>query len=169
MALKGGVSKYGMISKELKRICSRTDACIVTTMFDPYGFPKDVPNCKDPKDVFELEKAISEDISNRKFVPYISKHEFEALLFSDVTAFESDYPEAVQKLMKIRKEYSSQEDIDNSPSTAPSKRILGQIEFERHSRSGEKLLLPAQDVRIEFRAPRAHTVFVDNHGNIGTP
>ena len=127
IAHKGGVSTYGMISKELKRLCGRTDAYVVTTMFDLYGFPPDVPNCKDPKDVSALEEAISEDISNRKFVPYISKHEFEALLFSDVTAFESSYPEAVQKLMKIRKEYSSPEDINNSPSTAPSKRILGQI------------------------------------------
>ncbi len=136
IAHKGGVSKYSTIGKELKMLCHNTDADIVTTMIDFYGFPSDVPNCRNPKDISALEEAICKDVSCRKFIPYISKHEFEALLFSDISAFSNNYPDAVQKLLKIRKEYSSPEEINNSPSTAPSKRILGLIPEYRKTSDG---------------------------------
>jgi len=53
-------------------------------------------------------------------------HEFEALLFSNVDVLPKilTMPEKADKFSKIRDDFSSPEDINNHPNTAPSKRIL---------------------------------------------
>jgi hypothetical protein len=61
-----------------------------------------------------------------QFIPYIQQHEFEALLFSDPSAFDAAMPgerSIVGPLTQIRDQFASPEDIDNGPATAPSKRI----------------------------------------------
>lgn len=52
-------------------------------------------------------------------------HEFEALLFSDCLAFPQTLhaPDIAQHLQRQRDEFESPEEIDDSPETAPSKRI----------------------------------------------
>ena len=54
-------------------------------------------------------------------------HEFEALLFSDTAAFAEAFPgqtAVLRELAAIRAAFPDPEAIDNSPQTAPSKRIL---------------------------------------------
>ena len=60
-----------------------------------------------------------------RFVPYVMMHEFEALLFSDCEGFARgiDRPEAAVSLQAIRDGFASPEEIDDSPETAPSKRV----------------------------------------------
>ena len=52
-------------------------------------------------------------------------HEFEAMLFSDCERFSVGIgrPELSPSFQQIRDGFASPEDIDDSPSTAPSKRI----------------------------------------------
>jgi hypothetical protein len=52
-------------------------------------------------------------------------HEFEALLFSDCKAFATaiGHPAAEPKLQEIRNQFQTPEEINDSPVTAPSKRI----------------------------------------------
>ena len=56
-------------------------------------------------------------------------HEFEALLFVDPNKFKEwvDDESIIDSLHQIKASYSSPEEINNSPQTAPSKRILGLI------------------------------------------
>ena len=78
----------------------RRDTC-VTTFFDLYGLPANFPGCSDapsPGDPLnrarhieaELHRQVVHDAGCRpeRFVPHVQPHEFEALLFSDVKAFE---------------------------------------------------------------------------------
>ena len=60
-----------------------------------------------------------------RFVPYVMMHEFEALLFSDCDAFARGIsrPTLSTELQQIRDAFDSPEEIDDSPTTAPSKRI----------------------------------------------
>ena len=60
-----------------------------------------------------------------RFVPYVMMHEFEALLFSDCDAFARGIfrPELGTDFQRIRDAFDSPEEIDDSPITAPSKRI----------------------------------------------
>ena len=60
-----------------------------------------------------------------RFVPFVVMHEFEALLFSDCAAFARAIgrPALSGSFQAIRDQFDSPEDINDSPTTAPSKRV----------------------------------------------
>ena len=99
----------------------------VTSLVDFYGF-----RGKGNATIDALEACIGRQVRShihnkwdgRKVIPYVQKHEFEALLFADTQAFaEIDVPpEGVKQLAAIRLSFAP-EDIDDDPETAPSKRI----------------------------------------------
>jgi hypothetical protein len=74
-----------------------------------------------------------DDFDPQRFVPYVVMHEFEGLLFSDCDALARGVGNRSlsHALHEIREEFDSPEEINDSPQTAPSKRI--------------KLLLPNYD------------------------
>ncbi len=128
---KGGATTYSRIEKEVLNLLADSSACTVTTMFDYYGLPHDFPgfssktgNCYEQ--IAQLEKAFADKIGNNKFVPYIQLHEFEALLFSApevIDVIMSGKQLTNSNLRKIRAAYNSPEEINDNPTTAPSKRI----------------------------------------------
>lgn len=102
----------------------------VTTLVDFYGF-KD----RDGRSRAETERAILDKTSKlttgfdpRFVLPYVQLHEFEGLLFTDPAAFEwvqDGWSEEVhQALSDVALAFESPEHINDSPETAPSKRIL---------------------------------------------
>jgi hypothetical protein len=64
---------------------------------------------------------------SRHFVPFVTMHEFEALLFSDPDLFAQgiERRDLAAGFLAIRQGFSSPEDINDSAETAPSKRISG--------------------------------------------
>ena len=119
--------------------------CISTTMVDYYGLPqrdgawpgraeaaRQARQGSDRKAAC-VEAALLEDLiaemgrsfNPRRFVPFVVMHEFEGLLFSDCAAFSRGIyrPDLESDLRKIRDQFASPEEIDDSPVTAPSKRI----------------------------------------------
>ncbi len=62
----------------------------------------------------------------QRFIPYFQMHEFEALMFSDPAIFADAIgrPDLRSDFAEIRQKFDSPEHIDDSPVTAPSKRIL---------------------------------------------
>ncbi len=136
---KGGLVSYAKAKLQLLRL-SREDASgFVSTMFDLYALPKDFPGKQasdypiqgtgQQKAEF-LEQKLESDIGECNFIPNLMVHEFEALLFSNPKIFSSweDDECVVNALVKIAADYSadnkSPEDINDSPHTAPSKRIV---------------------------------------------
>ena len=113
--------------------------CFATTMVDYYGLPDDWPGRLQSNALAYSQKAdtvqgaLLADISQQmgasfnpdRFVPYVMMHEFEAMLFSDCERFSLGIgrPELASKIQEIRDGFASLEEIDDSPSTAPSKRI----------------------------------------------
>lgn len=131
---KGGLVSYAKVKPQITRQCREKHTAFVTTLFDLYALPNDFPQ----KETLEyrqiihghgkadfLEKALSEDIAERNFIPNILVHEYEALLFSNVSAF-LDWTDEniVESLQNISQSYSTPEHINDSPQTAPSKRII---------------------------------------------
>jgi hypothetical protein len=129
---KGGISTYGKIQWQIKQKCKEDRDAYVTTMLDVYGLPKDFPGkagslkIADISDrVQSLEAAFSEDIAQKRFIPNLLMHEFEALLFSVPSAFAEWFGETTaRKLQEERQGFATPEHIDDNPETAPSKRIL---------------------------------------------
>lgn len=60
-----------------------------------------------------------------RFVPYVMMHEFEGLLFSDCKRFGDGIrrPDLAAHFQGIRDGFNSPEEIDDSPISAPSKRV----------------------------------------------
>jgi len=68
---------------------------------------------------------MGESFDPQRFVPYVVMYEFEGLLFSDCEAFARGIGQRALsgKFSEIRNAFDSPEEINDSPITAPSKRI----------------------------------------------
>jgi hypothetical protein len=110
-----------------------------TTFFDFYGLPTNFPGkdaARQKNNIAEKSACLLDALSEalkaklgasplRRFIPYVQMHEFEGLLFSDVDALARGINQnSLRHSFKaIRDQFNSPEEINDSPSTAPSKRI----------------------------------------------
>ncbi|MGV7963724.1 DUF4276 family protein [Photorhabdus tasmaniensis] len=129
---KGGITSYGKVKYQITRLCRQDPGAFVTTLIDYYGLPTDFPDYNEQQDnaanerVVKLEQAFANDIGQTNFIPNLLLHEFEALLFCQPEKFADwlDVNAPISVLQTIKAQFDSPEDINNSPQTAPSKRIL---------------------------------------------
>ena len=136
---KGGNFKFDRLYPDVKNRLLGDRSCYCTTFFDFYGLPTQFPgkgeaviqsNIKEKAATVQsamseaLEKQVGAE-AMRRFIPFIQMYEFEALLFSDPAAFakgigkqslENDFE-------RIVSEFPTPEHINDSPQTAPSKRV----------------------------------------------
>ena len=112
---------------------------LVTTMVDYYGLPQTWPGrANAPSLPFRdrasaVEREVLRDVSSAlgssfdpsRFMPYIVMHEFEGLLFGDPDGFSLGIGKSdlSPKLRAIRNSFGTPEEINDSPDTAPSKRV----------------------------------------------
>ena len=102
----------------------------VTSLVDFYGFKEKGNATSDA-----LEQLINQAVGCRigrywdesRVFAYVQRHEFEALLFSDVSCFGvviGNIPgSTLAALQAVRGRFATPEDINDSAETAPSKRI----------------------------------------------
>lgn len=126
---RGGVSDYNKVRNELILLCKQYSKYTITTMFDYYAMPHNTPmiDCDEP-DLFKrvgiIEESITRDIGQPNCFFGLMVHEFEALLFSEPKAFSLIAGDrVVRAVQEIRNSAPSPEHINNSPETAPSKRL----------------------------------------------
>lgn len=127
---KGGITSYDQVKRDILRLV-RSSTTAVTTFIDYYGLPNSFPGSgkggSSVDKVLAIEKAFFDDIGATNFIPYVQIHEFEALLFSSLSGFEYNFPEDIRKLEKVRRiaeDFPNPENINDNPSTAPSKRLI---------------------------------------------
>jgi Domain of unknown function (DUF4276) len=135
---RGGVpTRYEVLRRDISNtLRSRKQVDVYfTTMIDLYGLPDDFPgrseHQRDPGNptlyVDALEKYFDLDIGDRRFIPYLQLHEYEAMLFANPDAFRDSFDkcdEAIEELKRIVQTHPSIEHIDDGAETAPSKRII---------------------------------------------
>jgi hypothetical protein len=127
---KGGFVNYRHLKNDVLKRIGETDV-VISTFVDYFRMPDNMPNYADcqayghvDERVARLEKSMKEDINSPKFIPYIQKHEFEALLFASNTGFEELYKQEVFiQTAGIIDTYNNPEEINTHPDTAPSKRL----------------------------------------------
>jgi hypothetical protein len=132
---RGGIRPWPSVRRDIINHLKEDAECIATTMVDYYGLPTQWPGRKKASElVFAqkapcVEKALLDDLAdamdNRRFVPFVVMHEFEGLLFSDCGAFSRAIgrPNLESKFKAIRDQFETPEEINDSPDTAPSKRV----------------------------------------------
>lgn len=138
---RGGIRPWPAVRKDIIATLKQDRDVHCTTMFDYYALPSDWPGLMEARQqnlisakAEAIERSIHADIcwqlgdsfDKKRFVPYIQMHEFEALLFSDtlVLAETVQSPYIHARLDEIVEECGEPEGIDDSPESAPSKRII---------------------------------------------
>jgi hypothetical protein len=141
---RGGIRPWNAVRKDILRHLQEDPGSRSTTMVDYYGLPQsgsrawpgrvDAANRAFTEKAQTVEVALTADISSElgagfdpsRFIPYVMMHEFEGLLFSDPTRFGQGIgkPDLIAKFQEIRDQFTTPEEINDSPDTAPSKRIL---------------------------------------------
>ncbi|NJL30017.1 MAG: DUF4276 family protein [Thermoanaerobaculia bacterium] len=142
---KGGISSYVKIALDLRELLRDSSATAVTTMVDYYGLPTDFPgkatlsaatSCYQRAD--QLEAAWRDDISDSRFIPYLSLHELEALLLTDPDQIAralnvSQAPRALRTAVAAKK---SPEEINDGVNTHPAARITQALPSYRKALHG---------------------------------
>ncbi len=137
---KGGHVTFDRLYMNVRRQLYNNRKAYCSTLVDYYGLDSEFPGVEAASSAFDvgakakavadgLIRALSETIEQDpllRFIPYIQMHEFEGLLFSDPVAFADAIgrPALRNDFAEIRKKFDTPEHIDNSPVTAPSKRVL---------------------------------------------
>ena len=128
--VRGGVSSYAKIRSDIRGLLRDRHATCVTTMLDYYGLPGDFPGKNSiprgtPYDRVEhLEQAFAEDIEDRRFVPFLMLHEFEALLFVDLSVVREMVTDSGGSQGSAHlPDVSNPEEINDGQDTHPSARL----------------------------------------------
>jgi hypothetical protein len=139
---KGGVGPWPRALREIVNLIRQEPGSVVTTMFDLYALPNSWPGreesvargLKHDTAVAFIESKINDAVRAElagasfepRFVPYLSLHEYEALLFSDPVALASVTrgPGDAEAFQAVLAGCGACEKINDHPTTAPSKRIL---------------------------------------------
>ena len=142
---RGGGRAWPSVRQDIVNHLNADPGCIVSTMVDYYGLPQtgtrawpnraDAAQLSFPCRPASVENALHDDVIRHmgrgfnasRFVPFVMMHEFEALLFSDCQRFVEGIggnPQLATNFQNIREQFDTPEHINDSPATAPSKRVL---------------------------------------------
>ncbi len=164
----GNVSIDRLLPNIRAQLHSRRNA-YCTSLIDYYGLDEDFPgksNARNKSTLGQKQVAVCDALSNElakkldegpmgRFIPYVQMHEFEGLLFSDTArlATEVGRPDLEQQFADIRKEFKTPEHIDDSPLTAPSKRIQKLVPRYRKVQMGERAARAITLAKIRQECP----------------
>jgi len=139
----GGIVKWEVLKKEvLVYLINNNRNTYITTFIDFYGltgkgYPEHrIINNENERRmlVSDIETAMKNQIDDRyryRFLPYIQLHEFETLIFTDISLLKDWYnPNEIldfNYLEETIRRYPDRELINDSPQTAPSKRLIRAI------------------------------------------
>jgi len=134
---KGGDVRFARVKNDLEKYLKQRTDTYVTTLVDFYGVHEwpgidQVPANASPAKIAEIVygatltavvKLFATQQAEKRFIPYLAIHEFEALLFSDSACLATELGIAEEKTAAVLAECGEPEAINNSPITAPSKRL----------------------------------------------
>lgn len=140
---RGGIRSWNSTRIDILNHLKEDPACLVTTMIDYYALPQTGsrawPGRQGAESLPFLEKAslvenalhsdICQELGNSfdqtRFIPFVMMYEFEGLLFSSCEKFGRGIgrSDLVPQLQAIRDQFETPEEINDSPTTAPSKRV----------------------------------------------
>ena len=134
---KGGDIRFERAKGDIGRFLKQRPGTYISTMFDYFRLESSWPGNM-PGGTTAIEKAeaieaatlgkIKESFPGHnvdgRFIPYIEMHEFEALLFSDVSILANKIGVNESKIKGILDECQEPEEINDGQDTAPSKRLI---------------------------------------------
>ena len=159
---RGGFVNYEHLKNDaVKLLRSQKDDFIVSMFVDFFRIPE-IPQkekwelmTNNKEQVEEMEKCIKDDIKDHRFIPYIQLHEFEALLFSSNKGFETYFTkDNALETQQIIDAFDNPEEINTTPSGAPSKRLLAIKDDYEKVIEGNLIALEVGMNEILIKCPR---------------
>lgn len=136
---KGGDVKFARVKNDIELHLKQRQDTYLTLFVDFYGLKKDWPGLEEAKNqstpsgkAEKINTATKRQVNNlfgdndaeRRFIPYVAMHEFKAMLFSEPQELAGQLHVEKFRIDKILLDCGGDpENIDDSPSTAPSKRL----------------------------------------------
>lgn len=139
---RGGTCPWASVHTEIARHLSQDKDAFGTTLVDYYALPAGGPNgwpgragCETlsvSDKAAHIQASLLEDFKSRhgalagRFIPFVAMYEFEGLLFSEPYLMAQGMGESdkAEQFKQIRDGFETPEHINDSPETAPSKRII---------------------------------------------
>jgi len=165
----GGIVHWPALKHQVQLHLRQDKTAFVTTLIDYYGihahhkYPKweEAQTMRNMSSaMYAIENAMLNDVDEGlryRFIPYIQLHEFEALIFCDADVFDMYYEANEADLNQLKNICSTNpnpEDINNSPVTAPSKRLMQYIPGYNKITDGTQLLMAIGLTTIRNKCPR---------------
>ncbi len=137
----GGIVPWSSIKRQIEMHLHEKGA-YVTLLVDYYGIKDSYlfPGWMESKRIFPLSSRLQflcdgmkDDIVPElasRFIPYIQIHEFESLLFSDISIFKDNFDDKTMDFSILEdavRAFENPEDINTRPTLAPSKRLIAAI------------------------------------------
>lgn len=134
---KGGDVRFSRVKRDLEAHFKQRSDTYITTFIDYYGIKEwpgldSVPPQASPEQIgstineatkSQVISLFFEQQAERRFIPFMAVHEFEALLFSDVGILAEQLKIDEAAIITVIDDCGSPEAINDSPQTAPSKRL----------------------------------------------
>lgn len=135
---KGGDVRFSRAKNDVKHHLMQRKETKLTLLVDYYGIKGDWPGYEESKRETQhtlkarvmneaTRKRVNELFGNhdsqRRFIPYVSMFEFEALLFSDAEILTRKLNVPKRHVDKILSQCGEPEKINDNPQTSPSKRL----------------------------------------------
>ena len=130
-SFRGGVTTFDHFERDARRLLG-SGGVLVTTMLDYYRLPDDFPGMNDRPSGPSVDRVLHvEDTIESHFgrpanlKVFLTLHEFEALLFSDVSGLANAIaqPGIEQDLQSELAPFASPEEINEQPGQSPANRI----------------------------------------------
>lgn len=173
---RGGIRAWSSVRIDILNHLKEDAACLETTMVDYYALPqagarawpgrKAAGQLPYARKAATVESALLQDVcqemggafNSDRFIPFVMMHEFEGLLFSDCESFSRGIgrPELAAEFQSIRDQFSSPEEIDDSPITAPSKRVERLVEGYEKPLLGALAILEIGLDAVRAECPHFH-------------
>lgn len=140
---RGGIRAWEAVRKDILNHLRDDQECLASTMVDYYGLPRtgsrawpgraaageqpfaQKANTVEQALLADINERLCGDFDSSRFIPYVMMHEFEGMLFSDCDRFSSGIgrTDLTADFQAIRDAFDNPEEINDSPNSAPSKRI----------------------------------------------
>jgi len=136
---KGGDIRFERARGDIGRFLKQRSNTYISTMFDYFrlesnwpgnvniqGSPTAIKKAERIEDAtfVKIKELFPDHNVEGRFVPYIEMHEFEALLFSEVSILANKIGVSPAEVEDILHEYGEPEEIDDGSDTSPSKRLI---------------------------------------------
>ncbi len=145
---KGGAVNLNRLFPDIRLRLLGDPTAYCTTFFDFYGLDSQFFGKQEASQYVQaadkarcVQEALADHVevqlgshAHQRFIPYVQMYEFEALLFSDPLKFAQGVGQSNlhARLQNIRTAFASPEEINDSPVTAPSKRLASLLpEYEK--------------------------------------